>query len=107
MLSIPHVTLLALVLAFAAQAPQPPAGLPQAMARINAGDPAGGLAIAEAVVAREPGNARAWRVLGLATRATKDFDRSLAAFQKSVELEPSNPAGLYNTGAIYALKGDK
>src|SRR5215207_3601933 len=86
---------------------QAPAGLPQAMARLNAGDPAGALKIAEEVVAREPANARAWRVVGLAARGTKDLDRSLAAFQKAVALDPANPTGLYNTGAIYALKGDK
>jgi hypothetical protein len=98
--------LLTLLLILSAQA-QAPAALPQAMARLNAGDPAGALKIAEEVAAREPANARAWRVVGLAARGTKDFDRSLAAFQKSVALEPANPAGLYNTGAIYALKGDK
>jgi hypothetical protein len=100
-----------LVLAFAAalaMLPQdPPPGLPQAMARLNAQDPAGALTIAAQVVAREPSNARAWRVLGLAAKGTKDLDRALAAFQKSLEIEPASPPGLYNTGAIHALKGDR
>ncbi len=87
--------------------PTPPPGLPQAMARLNAQDPAGALKIAEQVIAREPANARAWRVLGTAAKGTKDFDRAIAAFQKSLELDPSNPAGVYNIGAVYAVKGDK
>ena len=56
--------------------------------------------------AREPSNARAWRVLGIAAKGTKELDRALAALQKSMEIEPANPVGLYNTGAVYALKGD-
>ena len=88
------------------QQPAPP-GLPQAMQRLNSGDAAGALKIAEDVVAREPANARAWRVLGLAAKGTKDLDRAIAAFQKSLEIEPANPVGLYNTGAVYAVKGEK
>jgi Tetratricopeptide repeat/FG-GAP-like repeat/FG-GAP repeat len=101
-----HLIVLFVVLS-AAQQPAPPPGLPQAMARLQAQDPAGALAIAEQVVAREPSNARAWRVLGIAAKGTKDLDRALAAFQKSVEIEPANPAGFYNTGCIYALKSDR
>ena len=100
-----HVLALAAVLAVNPQ-PQPP-GIPQAMARLNAQDPAGALAIAEQIVAREPANARAWRVLGLAAKGTKDLDRALAAFQRSLEIEPASPPGLYNTGAVYAVKGDR
>jgi hypothetical protein len=55
------------------QPPAPPPGLPQAMARLQAQDPAGALAIAEQIIAREPGNARAWRVLGVAAKGTKDL----------------------------------
>jgi hypothetical protein len=98
------------LVSFAAQAPQSPAlppGLPQAMARLNAQDAAGALAIAEQVIAREPGNARAWRVVGVAATRLKNLDRALAAFQKSLEIEPASPPGLYNLGAVYALKGDK
>ena len=101
-------THLVLVLGLLAPFQQPtPPGLPQAMARLQAQDPAGALALAEQVVAREPGNARAWRVLAVAAKGTKDLDRSLAALQKSLEIEPASAPGLYNTGCIYALKGDK
>jgi hypothetical protein len=104
-----HLLVLAAVLALRPwQSPQSqPPGIPQAMARLNAQDPAGALAIAEQIVAREPANARAWRVLGLAARGTKDLDRALTAFQRSLEIEPASPPGLYNTGAVYAVKGDR
>jgi hypothetical protein len=103
-----HVLVLTALLAFLPGQASPPApGLPQAMARLNAQDPAGALAIAEQVVAREPANARAWRVLGLAAKGTNDLDRALAAFRKSLEIEPASPPGLYNTGAVYAVKGDR
>ncbi|MEO6235604.1 MAG: FG-GAP-like repeat-containing protein [Vicinamibacterales bacterium] len=103
-----HVLSCVLAWALLPSQPQPaPPGLPQAMQRLNSGDPAGALTIAEAVAAREPQNARAWRVVGLAAKGTKDLNRALAAFQKSLEIEPANPPGLYNTGAVYAAKGDK
>ena len=104
---ISHALLIAAGLSCLGQQAAPPPGLPQAMARLQAQDPAGALAIAEQVVAREPANARAWRVLGIAAKGTKDLDRAMAAFQKSIELEPANAVGLYNTGVIYALKGDR
>ena len=104
---ISHALVIAAGLSCLGQQAAPPPGLPQAMARLQAQDPAGALAIAEQVVAREPANARAWRVLGIAAKGTKDLDRAMAAFRKSIELEPANPVGLYNTGVIYALKGDR
>ena len=104
---ISHALVIAAGLSCLGQQAAPPPGLPQAMARLQAQDPAGALAIAEQVVAREPANARAWRVLGIAAKGTKDLDRAMAAFQKSIELEPANAVGLYNTGVIYALKGDR
>ena len=104
---ISHALVIAAGLSCLGQQAAPPPGLPQAMARLQAQDPAGALAIAEQVVAREPANARAWRVLGVAAKGTKDLDRAMAAFQKSIELEPANAVGLYNTGVIYALKGDR
>lgn len=100
------LTLLMLALLFTGQPPAPP-GLPQAMARLQAQDPAGALTIAEQVVAREPQNARAWRVVGIAATRTRDLDRAMAAFQKSLEIEPANPAALYNIGVVYAFKGDR
>ena len=88
-------------------APSAPPGIPQAIARIQAQDFAGALKIAEDVVKREPGNARAWRVLGTAAKGAKDLDRATAAFQKALDIEPANPANTYNMGAMAAVKGDR
>src|SRR5437868_3463130 len=76
------------------------------MARLQAQDPAGAARILEAVTAREPANGRAWRLLGVAYQRAKDLDRALAAYRRSLEIDPASPPSLYNMGATYALKGD-
>jgi hypothetical protein len=102
-----HALILVIGVFCQGQPPAPPPGLPQAMARLQAQDPAGALAIAEQIIAREPGNARAWRVLGVAAKGTKDLDRAMAAFRKSLELDHANSTALYNIGVVYALKSDR
>jgi hypothetical protein len=62
--------------------------------------------ILEAVAQREPKNPQAWRYLGFAYIKTKDYDRALASYRKLLEIAPDMPQGLYNTGIVYALKGD-
>lgn len=110
---MPLILAIGTFLVFSQQPANPPApaaappGLPQAIARIQAQDFAGALKIAEDVVTREPANARAWRVLGAAAKGTKDLDRAAAAFRKALDVEPANPANVYNMGAIAAVKGDK
>jgi FG-GAP repeat protein/VCBS repeat protein len=87
---------------------QPPAEptIAAAVARLQAQDPAGAAGILELVTAREPGNARAWRLLGTAYQRARDFDRALAADRRSLEIDPASPATLYNIGVVYALKRD-
>src|SRR5262245_9429854 len=72
-------------------APAPTPGIPEAMAKVNAGDPAGGVAIMKQVTAREPGNARAWRVLGFAALKAKDPGTAIAAYEKALAIEPGFP----------------
>jgi hypothetical protein len=81
-------------------------GLPEAMAKLQGGDPAAAKAILTAVVAREPGNVRAWRALGNACLALKTPDCAEAAFRKSLELEPGAPQALYNLGDVFAMRKD-
>jgi hypothetical protein len=85
----------------------PPPGVPAGFARIQAGDFEGAAKIMDEVVVREPGNARAWRVAGIAYIRTKQYEKALAAYAKSLELEPGFPAAIYNTAVTYALQGDK
>jgi hypothetical protein len=80
--------------------------LADANAKIQSGDFAGALAIAEAVVKADPNGARGWRVLGVAAQKLENFDRALAAYRRSLEIEPNHPTALYNIGTVFARKGD-
>ena len=97
------LVLLILSLLANAQSPAPPT-LAAAAARLQAQDPAGAARILEAVTSGEPGNARAWRLLGVAYQRAMEFDRALATYRKALELEPGAPQVLYNIGTAYALK---
>jgi hypothetical protein len=99
---------LVLVCVTATGAAQPPTEptVAAAAARMQAQDPAGAARILEAVTAREPANARAWRLLGTAYQRGKDVDRALAAYRLALELEPGAPQVLYSLGTAYALKQD-
>ena len=77
--------------------------IPQAMA-ILAKDPAAAATILEAVTTREPGNARAWRLLGTARQQAKQLDAALAAYTKAIALGP-DPTSTYNVAVVHALKG--
>ncbi len=84
-----------------------PPGVPEAAALMQSGDMAGAAKILDAVTAREPENLRAWRMLGFASLKAKNFERSLAAYTKLLELAPDSPAAVYNVGVVYALKGER
>src|SRR5262245_22659658 len=89
-----------------APASVPPPGIAEAVAKVQAGDAAGAVAIMREVTAREPGNARAWRTLGYASLRAKDAAAGIAAYKRSLEIEPQFPPALYNLGVGYALAGD-
>src|SRR5437870_4898344 len=99
---------LALLVATSAVAQQAPAPAPvqQAFAKVQAGDAAGAVAILEPIVAAEPRNARALRVLGTAYIRTKAYDKALAVLTKSLQLEPDFPGALYNVAVVHALRGE-
>jgi hypothetical protein len=86
-----------------AQSPATP-GIPEAL-RIQAKDPAAAAKILEGVTVREPGNARAWRLLGVALQQSKEYDRAIEAYQKSLAIQP-DPTTTYNVGTAYARKND-
>jgi predicted O-linked N-acetylglucosamine transferase (SPINDLY family) len=44
----------------------------------------------EAACARDPGNAQAWFLLGACRHALRDLERALAAFDRTIALDPSN-----------------
>jgi hypothetical protein len=81
-----------------------PPGIPEAL-RIQAQDPAGAAKILEGVTAREPGNARAWRLLGVALQQSKQYDKAIEAYLKALAIQP-DPTATYNIGTAYARKND-
>lgn len=76
------------------------------MARLQSQDPAGAARILEAVTAREPGNGRAWRLLGMAYQQGREMDKAIGAYRRTLEIQPGEPQALYNLGTAYALKQD-
>jgi hypothetical protein len=90
--------------AWVIQAAAAPPGIPEAL-RIQAKDPAAAAKILEGVTAREPKNARAWRLLGVALHQSRQFDRAIEAYLKAIVLGP-DPTATYNIGAAYARKND-
>ena len=53
-----------------------------------------------------PQTARDWRLVAAARKRDKDYDGAMAAYRKSLELEPASPVSMYGIGAIFALKKD-
>lgn len=93
-------------LAACAGAVAAPPGLPEAAARLQAGDAAGARTILSELVAREASNLRAWKMLGSACVAAKDADCSERAYRRVLELEPGSPQAYYGIGDAFALRGD-
>ena len=90
---------MALALAAATQ-PAPPPGIPEAL-QVQPKDPGAAAKILEGVTAREPGNARAWRLLGAARHQHKDYERAIEAYQKALAIQ-ADPTATYNLAASYA-----
>jgi hypothetical protein len=101
---------IAVVLAAALEGPtraaDPPPSLEAGLARLQTGDADGAARILEQVVANEPRNGRAWRVLGLARRQAKNLDGAIAAWSRALEVEPGMPMPYYNIGVAYAARQD-
>ena len=57
----------------------------------------------DSLLALHPDFARAWSGLGLAHRTNGDNLASLKAFQKGIDLDPSNSTTMYNLGIAFAL----
>ncbi|MEO8197077.1 MAG: FG-GAP-like repeat-containing protein [Thermoanaerobaculia bacterium] len=100
------VCLVLSVMSFAAAAVPAPPSLRDAQARLQSGDPAGAATLLDSITAREPENARAWRMLGVARQQMKSYDAAIAAYATAFRLEPGNPVAIYNLGTAYALKKD-
>jgi protein O-GlcNAc transferase len=61
-----------------------------AIALFQAGRSSEAAGLLEAACAREPGNAQAWFLLGACRHSLRDLESALAAFDRTVALDPSN-----------------
>ncbi|HKF43283.1 MAG TPA: tetratricopeptide repeat protein, partial [Thermoanaerobaculia bacterium] len=84
----------------------PAAGLPEANQKLQSGDPAGAVKILEALTQREPGNAEAWRLLGVANLRLKNLDPAESAFRKALQLDPNLYLAMYGLAGVAARRGD-
>lgn len=72
----------------------------------NVGDPADLVALIDNAIAADPTNIDLWFGRGRIFYALKDFDESIASFQKVTELNPELFEGHYYLGLFYIFKGD-
>jgi type II secretory pathway pseudopilin PulG len=79
------------------------AALQAAMAQINAGESAQGLAALEQLTAAYPEFQTGWSTLGSVKRRSGDLEGSLDAFKKAYEVSGASPSGLLNVGLAYAF----
>jgi hypothetical protein len=82
-----------------------PPGIAEAL-RIQPKDPAAAAKILEGVTAREPKNARAWRLLGTALQQSGQLDRALEAYQRTLALQ-SDATAMYNIGTVHAIRNQR
>ena len=84
--------------------PRPRIGL--AMAIGQRGDLERASELARAAAAAEPGNPRAWQVVGLLAQWSWRHDEALAAFRRMQALAPSNTRAWSGIGAAHLANGD-
>lgn len=72
----------------------------------NVGDPADLIAMIDGAIAENPENIDLWFGRGRTFYALKNYDESIASFQKVVELQPELFDGYYYLGVFYTIKGD-
>lgn len=104
------LSVMVLIALHSAEAQGPPTlpapSIPAAMGHYYRGDAAGAAKILEGVTAATPEDANAWRLLALCYRASGDLDRSTAAYERAITLEPNSPAALFNLAGVFALRGN-
>ena len=97
---------LALALLVFDATPTPAPGLPEAFAKLQAGDNEGAGKILQGLTEREPGNAEAWRVLGVVSLRSSKYDTAQTAFGKALAIKPDMPQALYGMAGAAARKGE-
>jgi tetratricopeptide (TPR) repeat protein len=73
---------------------------------VKAGDYARALSLMQKVVQTDPRNADAWNYIGFSQRHLKQFDQSLAAYQKALAINPNHRGANEYLGELYLQMGD-
>ncbi len=73
---------------------------------VQAGDYQRALALLQKVVQAEPRNADAWNNVGFSHRKLKQFDQSLAAYQKALAINPDHRGANEYLGELYLMTGE-
>lgn len=71
----------------------------------GADDKIGRIAMAQQVVAKDPKNVQAWIALGNDLFDTNQYQKSIEAYAKALELQPGNPDVLTDQGVMYRAVG--
>lgn len=106
-LAVAAMALLSVATLEAEAPPAPPPALDAAQRLLQSGDFTGAASALAPIVEREPENARAWRMLALASIRLARFEQAAAAYEKALALEPEVAAARYNLGVAYAHLGDR
>jgi tetratricopeptide (TPR) repeat protein len=73
---------------------------------VQAGDYQRALALLQKVVQADSRNADAWNYIGFSHRKLKNFDQSLAAYQKALAINPDHRGANEYLGELYVMTGD-
>jgi len=73
---------------------------------VQAGDYQRALVLLQKVVQAEPRNADAWNYVGFSHRKLKQFDQSLAAYQKALAINPDHRGANEYLGELYLMTGE-
>ena len=66
----------------------------------------GALALLETEIAADPDNADAWNLTGFASRKLGDYERSEAAYDRALALDPKHKGALEYKGELYLTLGN-
>jgi len=73
---------------------------------VQAGDFQRALALLQKVVQADPRNADAWNYVGFSHRKLKQFDPSLAAYQRALAINPDHRGANEYLGELYLMIGE-
>ena len=89
-----------------AASPAQPSPYDLGVKAVKAGDYARALTHLQKVVQTDPRNADAWNYIGFSHRHLKQFDQSLAAYEKALGINPNHRGANEYLGELYLQMGD-